>query len=156
MTHSPTPDLHNRGAGKGRQTIIWGEKKPGSEQRFNLSNFCFDGNNWNALANAVQTFCNGFIAPHQLTSISIFEEDSPNGANGRAPKIHASITHTGGDELKPLDYYNTTSILPKEGIYTVKLFPGTEWNDLFKQACEYINSIGGEEGHLVSSTEDSR
>lgn len=50
---------------------------------------------WADFCKDIETFLNRFIAPHQLISISIFEDMHPNNQK----ELHACITHTAG-ELK--------------------------------------------------------
>ena len=47
---------------------------------------------WDGLANNVKEFLNDFIAPHQLVSITLFEESHPNSTG----MIGALVTHTAG------------------------------------------------------------
>ena len=52
-----------------------------------------DGN-WQDLANELRDYCNTYIPPHTLISISLYEDKHPNEDQG----INACITHTAGSD----------------------------------------------------------
>lgn len=108
-----------------------------------------DGN-WPQLANEVRDWCNSYVPPHMLVSVSLYEdahgEDSGNG-------INACITHTAGANPKNLAENDD---ITNKVIYSVDTVAGEgEWEDLFAAATEKVNAIGGQEGHMVASTNDS-
>ena len=106
---------------------------------------------WSDVANEVRDWCNDFIPPHHLVSISLFEDAHPNEGNG----MNACITHTAGDEPKPISE-KAKSAAEGKPIYELEIIQETsEWDDMFGKAKATINAKGGSEGHLVSSTNDS-
>ena len=106
-----------------------------------------DGN-WPELATEVRDWCNAYVPPHMLVSVSLYEDAHENTGKG----INACITHTAGANPKALA---DNDDITNKVIYSVDTVAGTEyWGDLFAEATKKINSIGGQEGHSVASTND--
>lgn len=53
--------------------------------------------NWETLLHDTMKYLNTYVAPHQLLSLSIFEDDHPNANK----LLHSVITHK-GDEATPI------------------------------------------------------
>ena len=108
-----------------------------------------DDGNWQQLINEVGDWLNKYIPPHQLISVSIFEDAHENVGKG----INACITHCAGNE--PTDLSSNPNPVGGE-IYSIETITSTgEWEDLFNSAKDKINVKGGQEGHMVASTNDS-
>jgi len=109
-----------------------------------------DDGNWIDLVNEVRDWCNKYIPPHALISISLYEDEHPNEGKG----INACITHTAGKDPQPLG-----DDIMKEAagnIYDLQIISGSgEWEAMFDEAKGKINGKGGQEGHLVASCNDS-
>merc|ERR1712113_71191 len=107
-----------------------------------------DGN-WNELITEVKDWMNNYVAPHQLISVSLYEDAHENVDKG----INACIVHTAGASPKQL----TENEGVKDGnIYDVQVIMGAEeWENMFESAAKQINKKGGQEGHLVTSTNNS-
>jgi len=84
-----------------------------------------------------------------LVSVSLYEDAHENTGKG----INACITHTAG--ANPTNLADNDDITNKV-IYSIDTVAGVgEWEDLFVTATEKMNGIGGQEGHMVASTNDS-
>jgi len=84
-----------------------------------------------------------------LVSVSLYEDAHENTGKG----INACITHTAG--ANPTNLADNDDITNKV-IYSIDTVAGVgEWEDLFVTAIEKMNGIGGQEGHMVASTNDS-
>ena len=93
---------------------------------------------------------NKYVPPHMLISVSLFEDEHGEGtSNG----INACITHSAGNDPKDLTDNTATG---GASIYELQVIAGTgEWEDMFTDAKGKINGKGGQEGHMVASTNDS-
>ena len=104
---------------------------------------------WASLVEEVKQWLTQFVAPHQLLSVSLFEDAHPNEGKG----INAVITHTAG--ATPVDLSENEAVKGK-AVYDLEVITGTgEWEDMFTEAKTIINKKGGQEGHMVASTNDS-
>ena len=84
-----------------------------------------------------------------LISVSLYEDAHENVGKG----INACITHCAG--ANPKDLSENEGIEDKK-IYNIHTVTGTRtWEEMFDEALEKINAIGGQEGHMVASTNDS-
>ena len=84
-----------------------------------------------------------------LISVSLFEDAHENVGKG----INACIAHSAGDKLTELAGDEATNV---GSIYDLSVIAGSgEWEDMFNEAKAKINEKGGQEGHLVASTNDS-
>lgn len=87
------------------------------------------------------------ILPHQLTSISLFEnEHDPNTKD-----FYFTVVHTAGAEPKPLRESHPDCVEGNK--YDVTFAAAGEngqWRDVFADAAEKINQKGATEGHLAS------
>jgi len=93
-----------------------------------------DDNNWDGLVEEVKAWCNKYIPPHALVSISLYEDAHPNDGNG----INACITHTAGDDPKPLS--DDVMKAAAGNIYDIQVIAGPgEWEDMFNEAKQVIN-----------------
>ena len=105
---------------------------------------------WPDLCNEVKDYCNQHIPPHNLISISLYEDAHPNDGGG----INACITHTAGANPAPIS--DKAQEVAAGPIYEIQVITETgEWEDMFGAARDRINQLGGQEGHLVASTNDS-
>jgi hypothetical protein len=85
-----------------------------------------------------------YIAPHQLSSVSLFEDDHPNDKKLK----HIVILHRGND-LAPLDKGNDI----KGDLYHVKLYHDTMgWETLVARVCYDIENAGVEENKFGVAT----
>ena len=102
------------------------------------------------LCTEVRDWCNSYVPPHQLISVSLYEDAHENEGKG----INAVITHCAGAD--PKDLANNEGIENKV-IYSheVVAYSADEWDKLFEDTVEKINKVGGQEGHMVASTNDS-
>ena len=86
------------------------------------------------------------VMPHQLTGISLFEEEhDPN-----TREYLFAIMHKAGDEPKPI-----SEVISQEAAngnkYSYEIFKGTEqddWRTVIEKANEHINRLGASEGHV--------
>lgn len=89
------------------------------------------------------------MPPHQLLSVSLFEDAHPNEGKG----INVAITHCAGPSPADLSENETAK---GKALYDLEVITGTgEWEDMFTEAKTLINKKGGQEGHIVASTNDS-
>ena len=108
-----------------------------------------DGN-WSALFLELRDWLNAYVAPHQLVSVSIFEEAHPNRHKG----INAVIAHTAGKDPTPL--LSKVKGLPARGLYVLQVVTGSlNWHKQFNEAKEKMNGLHGYDAHVMSSTNDS-
>ena len=141
LTHSP------KNINDCRNQIMFYNAGSGSSTQKTLRR---EDGNWPQLANEVRDWCNSYVPPHMLVSVSLYEdahgEDSGTG-------INACITHTAGANPKNLAENDD---ITNKVIYSVDTVAGEgEWEDLFAAATEKVNAIGGQEGHMIASTNDS-
>lgn len=102
------------------------------------------------LAEQVRDWLNAYVAPHQLLSITIHEDEHPNTNSG---VVRAIITHTAGANPTRLADGPAKGTLPAGGVYTLHTFMGESndsWTSVFDQATGKINQIGGQEGFSVT------
>lgn len=111
----------------------------------------YDGD-WNALASEVLTWLNQYVAPHQLISVSFHEEAHPNTSG----KINALICHTGGANPMKLSDSPASTALPVNGLYKMEIVRHEEYKRVPDLAVAVINARGGQEGHVVTTTNDSK
>lgn len=105
---------------------------------------------WASLSTQVLDWLNTHVAPHLLVSVSFHEDSHPNNSG----KIHAKIAHRSGDGVRPLAEMGATSQRGK--LYSVQMARHEQTNESVRQAVAQINQRGGQEGHVVSTTNDSR
>jgi hypothetical protein len=103
------------------------------------SNFCKD----------IETFLNKFVAPHQLISISIFEDRHPN----KEMIKHCVITHTAGELKEELPGHSKGDIIYK--LTYVEMGYKTSWDEMYGSLCEQVNKVGAEQGFQVCFTNES-
>lgn len=109
-----------------------------------------DGNH-EQLAKDVTAWLNAHIAPHQLISVTIHEEMHPNQSHF----VNAVITHTAGEQPPKLADTPAAGKLPTSGVYSVTVRRGETTEAASTQALLAINERGGQEGHVVTTTNDS-
>src|SRR5687768_8893175 len=106
--------------------------------------FTNNESNWDALLRDVMKYLNTYIAPHQLISISIFEEDHPNNHG----LINAIVTHKGDDSAplnKPEDIQGD--------IYRLKFYSQCKsWDEIVQKACNEMDHLGVEENRFQVAT----
>lgn len=109
-----------------------------------------DGN-WPELASGVRDWLNKYVPPHALISVSLYEDKHPlEDSKG----INAVITHAAGSD--PADLSANDTAVKAGALYDMNIISGSgEWEDMFAEAKAKINAKGGQEGHLVASTNDS-
>ena len=107
-----------------------------------------DGN-WATLVEEMKQWLTQYVPPHMLCSVSLFEDEHPNEGKG----INAAITHCAG--ATPVDLSENEAAKGKD-LYDMEVISGSgEWKDMFKEAQTLINKKGGQEGHMIASTNDS-
>lgn len=122
-----------------------------NEQALNPTNYTLLNRHdadWEGLALNVKEYLNDFIAPHQLVSVSLFEESHPNNSGA----IGAVIAHTAGVTPVRLSQTSASRSLPTAGIYKLDTIRAEETSMLTKQACTIMNNRGGQEGYMVATT----
>jgi len=136
--------------GNARLQTIWYTNEQGHPDTSTKQIVRGDGN-WEALADNVLSWLNEFIAPHQLVSVSFYEEMHPNNTAG----VGAVVTHTAGkNPVKLADSAAAQSV--SSALYAMQLVRGADTASCVKQAQELINLKGGQEGWVVTTTNDSR
>lgn len=86
--------------------------------------------------------------PHQLVSVSLFEDEHDEETR----ESWLLIAHTAGEEPQPISELMPEYQLPSGGIYKVNTFSSeNNWVMVFDQAKQHMNSFGADEGHLVSA-----
>ena len=104
--------------------------------------------NWSALAEKVTSWLNTNVAPHQLVSLSIYEESHRNTSH----TVHATVTHT-----VPIEQQS----LPEDAganIYSFKVHRGayqTPQMKFYMDLVETVNKTGVDQGHVVAVANDS-
>jgi hypothetical protein len=101
----------------------------------------------------VHKFLNTYVAPHNLISVSIWEESHPN----KSGVIYANVLHQSDENQGALTDTKPEMKLPSEGLYSMTVLKGKNvWDEFyFKKICAQINEIGGEEGHMVATANDT-
>lgn len=110
-----------------------------------------DGN-WEQLASDVQAFLNTYIAPHQFISVTFHEESHPNTSRC----VAAVVCHTAGANPGRLADSPARDAVPMAGIYTMSTFSDADTNVIANKALACINARGGQEGHAVTTANDSQ
>lgn len=124
--------------GSGRCQTLWYTSEQGNTDTSCKVLSRGDGN-WNQLSEQVRQWLNEFVAPHQLVSVSFYEDAHPNLNN----HINALICHKAGANPVALARSSASTALPTSGLYTVKSFRGDETSDAVNQAIVFMNSQGG-------------
>lgn len=78
-------------------TILWYIESEGTNTNCKVKDFHSNGE-LSILLEEATSYLNTFIQPHNVISVSIFEEDHPNKTDSH----HISILHT-GDDSKPYE-----------------------------------------------------
>ena len=148
MTHTP------KNIGGLNNQILWFSSE--GLNKYDFTNLTDSSGNWSALIKKTREYMNKFIAPHQLVHVSFYESTHPNDGDANGDKtIYAQIIHTAGPnpvELRLIENSN----LPATGIYAMSVLQGQgEFREYFDDAVKIMNGKGGEEGHLVASTNNS-
>ena len=139
-----------KAVGNARIQSLWYTSEQTTAESFSKLINRADGD-WDGLANNVKEFLNDFVAPHQLISITLFEESHPN----QTGMIGALVTHTGGAVPTRLSRTPAASSLPTAGIYKLDCLRGEQTSMLTKQALTVMNTRGGQEGYMVATTNDA-
>jgi hypothetical protein len=139
-----------KAVGNARIQSLWYTSEQTLSENFSKLINRADGD-WDGLANNVKEFLNDFIAPHQLISITLFEESHPN----QSGMIGALVTHTGGAVPTRLSQTAAARSLPTAGIYKLDCLRGEQTSILTKQALTVMNTRGGQEGYAVATTNDA-
>lgn len=100
----------------------------------------------NGLLNQALLYCNTFVAPHNLVSISIFEDDHP------CPKQHYHVVvYHKGFATRPLD----KPVDIQGDIYSLKQVSADGWEDAMDQALNVVESSGTEQTKFTCSAYNS-
>ena len=95
------------------------------------------------LLEQTRDWLNQYVAPHQLVSITIHEDQHENETNF----IRAIIAHTAGEKPVPLKNSSAAKDLPSRGqIYTLYTNSGDAnktWDEVTSEALVLINNKGG-------------
>ena len=84
-------------------------------------------------------------------SVTFHEDAHPNNSL----MVNAVITHTAGPNPSKLSETAASAKLPTSGLYTKKLLRADTTEQVVAQAVAAINAKGGQEGHVVTTTNDS-
>ena len=140
-----------KNVGNARCQSAWYTNEAGSSDTFSTNLSRGDGD-WQALAEQVTGWLNDYIAPHQLISVSLYEEAHPNNT----AKVNCLITHKAGSQPIRLFASAAGKGLPSGGIYSLKVVRAEEVDEAARAAVSVVNATGGQEGHAVSMTNDSQ
>merc|ERR1712232_1020480 len=83
-----------------------------------------------------------------LVSVSLYEDAHENTGKG----INACISHCAGHDPQDLSANSATD---GRTIYDLQVIASEDWQEIFEKAKGKINEKGGQEGHMVSTTNDS-
>ena len=102
------------------------------------------------MAGDVKSYLNEYIPPHQLISCSFHEGAHPNNSR----EVYAVISHRAG--VSPVPLSKTSAQIPSSGLYDMSIVRDDEPEVALRKALGVINSRGGQEGHVCTSTNDSQ
>lgn len=137
--------------GNVRNQTIWYTSSAGSPNTFCTTMSRGDGN-WDQLASNVHEWLNAHIAPHLLVSVTFHEESHPNTSRC----VAAVICHRAGPSPGKLSDSPAKEAVPMAGIYTMNTFSDENTAVVVNQALSCMNARGGQEGHVVTTTNDSQ
>jgi len=136
--------------GNGRLQNIWYTNEQGNPDTTTKLIQRGDGN-WAVLADNVLSWLNEFCAPHQLVSVSFHEDMHPN----HSKDIFAIVTHNAGkNPVKLADTAASQSVTPG-ALYAMSVVRGNTTEQAVQQAKEEMNMKGGQEGWVVTTTNNS-
>lgn len=122
---------------------------------YNLQIFDNENVEWSDILGHAAGWMDSHIAPHQLVSISVFEENHPN-ENGKQILV---VTHTAGKNPQEIEAKHR----PAEGLYAYRTFKTkagetseSHLNSAVIEAIEWISSKGPDAGAQISHAIDSR
>lgn len=136
--------------GAARLQTIWYTNEQGSPDTSTKLINRGDGK-WDELAKNVLDWLNEFVAPHQLVSVSFFEEMHPNTTDN----IGAIVTHKSGANPVKLSNSAAANNIPSAGIYTMQIVRDATTQGCVEKTKNLMNLKGGQEGHVVTTTNDS-
>eukprot|EP00352_Strombidinopsis_acuminata_P008927 CAMPEP_0176372360 /NCGR_PEP_ID=MMETSP0126-20121128/25334_1 /TAXON_ID=141414 ORGANISM="Strombidinopsis acuminatum, Strain SPMC142" /NCGR_SAMPLE_ID=MMETSP0126 /ASSEMBLY_ACC=CAM_ASM_000229 /LENGTH=218 /DNA_ID=CAMNT_0017732167 /DNA_START=216 /DNA_END=872 /DNA_ORIENTATION=- len=128
---------------------VWYEKLSNSNEKktHDVKGFFNESGDYRSLCTKAVKWLEEHILPHQLTSISLFEQEHDPATKD----FFFTVMHTAGEEPKPLAEIHPDCVEGNK--YTVS-FAATgedgEWRDVFGDAAQTINQKGATEGHLAS------
>jgi len=138
--------------GNARCQTVWYTNEMGNPDTYSHLVSRKDGD-WTALASETHQWLNEHLPPHELLSVTMFEEAHPN----QTGKIGALITHKAGPNPRRLSETPAgTNSFVSEGLYSMEIVRHEETNGAVHAALQVINRKGGQEGHVVSTTNDSQ
>lgn len=137
--------------GNARLQTIWYTNEQGNPDTHSKVIKRGDGN-WEALSDNVLSWLNEFVAPHQLVSVSFHEGMHPNNTN----EVSAIVTHNAGKNPVKLADSAASQSVTTAGLYFMDVVRGRDTAQAVEQAKELINLKGGQEGWVVTTTNDSR
>ena len=140
-----------KNVGNARCQTAWYTSEPGSIDTFSTNISRGDGD-WDALSDQVLDWLNSYVAPHQLISVSLYEESHPNNTG----QVNCIVTHRAGATPVRLAASPAGAALPAGGVYTKAVVRADEVDQAARLAVGQINARGGQEGHTVSMTNDSQ
>ena len=82
----------------------------------------------------------------------MYEEAHPNSTG----QVAALVTHTAGPNPVKLASTSAQQALPMGGLYSMDIVRDETTEGAVEKALEVINRRGGQEGHAVSTTNDSQ
>lgn len=135
--------------GSCQNQFLWYAKGSSSEGSPVMHQIRREDGNWSELVGSVKDWLNRYCPPHNLISVSLYEDAHENVGKG----INACIAHTAGS--KPRDLTEIEDLAQHGALYELQVITGEDSEDMFKAAQSHINTKGGQEGHLVASANDS-
>jgi len=109
---------------------------------------------WESLLHEATQWMNNFVRPHDLVSISMFEES--HSKEEETGKCYFVVTHTSGATPRPLDEKDK----PKDGIYMSHLESNSSLDDSINRSLDKVWERGSDSGvvvtHAIASYSDNQ
>lgn len=107
---------------------------------------------WQALSQDTLRWLNEYLPPHQFVSLTMHEEAHPN----QTGKVSCLITHKAGPEPVKIADTKAGKNSFVGSMFSMEIVRHEETQGAVQQALQVINRKGGQEGHCVSTTNDSQ
>lgn len=150
VTRSP------KNVGDARNQVVYYSKESGtgSNNLVSVKEFASDSVGYEELLNDVKHWMNTYIPPHLLVNVTCHEDSHPNYTK----MIRVIVTHKAGANPVKLSDSAAKKAMPVEGLYKLQIFQvndETSWDKVYKQAKDWINVRGGQEGYTITSLNTS-
>jgi len=136
--------------GNAKLQSLWYTMDAGSDDTTSIVLEDREGN-WDTLGDKVKQYLNNYIPPHQLISVTFYEDCHPCD-NGH---IMSLVTHKAGKAPIKLNESAARNVTAADTIYSMAIFRDETTGAAAKQALTHVNRRGGQEGHVVSTANDS-